>query len=403
MTRTYNDLPLWRMSIDESDDSETGVEFISLVDYPAIEVDWVAMSESKKKYQFNKDKQTITGPVMIPNLPIYRADEIRGEYYVDFSIEDIEVIQRKFSKQQKTLAINYKHQDNSQVKDAIIIENWFITDKENDKSNSLGFDLPVGTWMSTTYIADKTFWEKEIKSGNVRGYSIEGFLNLEMSKMKNKMNMNKNLTEVKTSQGFSLFIDGDVLLELLKKESTETVDNKIKETEMEKIKMETEIKTVDGVVLYTPGDSFVEGVEVWTIDGDGNQVLATDGDYVLENGSTITIVEGKITTVATEQLQEETQPEAEQPQTEQKLALTPEDLQSIMDQIEPRFKEMADKIAELEGKIGMASQEVNEVKETMSKTPGAESLTIKSDRGMFTGKTKMSFEDKIERLKNLKK
>ena len=163
---TLNGLPVYKMTIDEND-TISGVEYISLVDRPAIQVDWVAMSNQKKLYFGDVDKQMLFGPAMIPDLPIYRVDPEIGEYYVSFTKEEIEKIFRKFNKQQRTLGINYQHQNNSQVKSAVITEQWTIMDKQNDYSNTLGFDLPIGTKMVGVYISDKEFWDKEIKSGNV--------------------------------------------------------------------------------------------------------------------------------------------------------------------------------------------------------------------------------------------
>lgn len=356
---TLNGLPVYKHTIDEFD-TVTGVEFISLVDYPAIEVNWVAMSENAKRYNFNADKQIVTGPVMIPDLPIYRADDKIGEYYVTFDASEIEKIARKFMREQRTLGINYQHQDNSQVDSAVIIEYWFITDKENDKSNGLGFNLPIGTWMATTYMADKSFWEKEVKSGNVRGYSIEGFLNMEMAKIQNKNN-----------------------------------------AQMTKVKMEAEIKTVDGATLYTPADSFIEGSEVFMVDGDGNQVPAADADYVLDNGVTVTVVAGKITVVA-EAPVAEAEVKVEQAEVA-KFELTPEDMQAIMDALAPAMKEMADRIAALEATITELKGSNEDMKTAMSSMPGAKSATEKSDKPVATaGKTKMSLEDRVNSINAIK-
>jgi len=349
---TLNGLPVYKHTIDEFD-SVTGVEFISLVDYPAIEVNWVAMSENAKRYNFNADKQIVTGPVMIPDLPIYRADDKIGEYYVMFDASEIEKIARKFMREQRTLGINYQHQDNSQVDSAVITEYWFITDKANDKSNGLGFNLPVGTWMATTYIADTGFWQKEVKSGNVRGYSIEGFLNMEMAKIQNKNNI-----------------------------------------KMDKVKMEAEIKTVDGQILYTPADSFAEGAEVFMVDGDGNQVPAADADYVLENGVTLTIVAGKITVVAEAPVAQVEAPKVEQAEVV-KYALTPEDMQSIMDALAPAMKEMTDKIAALEVTVAELTAANADMKTAMSSMPGSKSLTVKDDKNVPAVK-KNSLEHKME-------
>ena len=66
-------IPLVYLTID--DDDESGVDFVSLVDEPAIERDFMAFSKVKEPYKFrvkDEEKRIITGPFMIASLPIYR-------------------------------------------------------------------------------------------------------------------------------------------------------------------------------------------------------------------------------------------------------------------------------------------------------------------------------------------
>lgn len=372
--KTLNGLPVYKMTINEKDEV-TGVEYISLVDCPAIEVNWVAMStKTLKLYAASEDKRMLYGPAMIPDLPIYRVDENMGEYYVSFDADEIEKIFRKFNKEQRTLGINYMHQDNSQVKSAVITEQWTIRDKENDYSNTLGFNLPVGTKMVGVYIEDTEFWNKEIKSGNVRGFSIEGFLNLQMAKITINKNTNTNMT---------------------------------------KVKMNAEIKTADGVVLYTTADGFVEKAEVFVVDADGNQTPATDGDIVLENGATITVKDGIITAVVEPAAASEDKPK-DTPEETTKMAITPEDIQAVADALKigdmiATINDLSERVAKLEGsneEMKKANEELTKANTEMaakfSKLPGSTtSATDKTDVASMIN-TKLSITDKVERLSAFK-
>lgn len=353
--KQLNGLPVFKMTIsDDDNDLTTGLDFISLVDQPAIEVNWVAMSDKKAKLiQFNSDKQIITGPIMIPNLPIYRFDKDLGEYYVTFEADQIKKMVRKFLRQGKTLGFNYMHQKDSQVETAQIDEVWYI-DGTNDKSVDLGYDLPIGTAMVTSYIADSKFWNKEIKSGNVRGFSIEGFLNLELQKI------NKNKLKLK----------------------------------MTKLTFNAEIKTVDGIVLFTPGDSFVETAEVYVVDADGNQTPAPDGDHVLENGETITVKDGKITAVIVA--------EAQADETSIALVLEPSDIDAITAALQPMFDAINARLDALEAANTDMSAQTTELRSLLSKIPGSTSISTKTDDKKNT-KTSMSLVEKLEFLKTKQK
>lgn len=172
-------LPIYKITINADD--ESGVSKISLVDAPAIEVNWLAFNEHKNLYKFEKasDEQTLAGPFLIPDLPIYRMDEKLGEYYVVFEKETIKQIAKKFNKESRNSSINKDHL--TDVKDAYVLENWLVKDTKNDKSNTYGYELPEGSWFGLIQIEDEKFWNEFIKSGELKGFSVEGLMGLSFS------------------------------------------------------------------------------------------------------------------------------------------------------------------------------------------------------------------------------
>ncbi len=143
--------PLIDMTID--DHEETGVEFISFVDQPAIEREWMAFNKTKPKYEFainSEDKRIVSGPVMVANLPIYRRDEHNGEYYVKFSSDAIQKIVERFFKNGMSNNVNLDH---SEVVDGVyMIESFIIDDR---KKTPEGFsELPKGSWFGSFKVAN---------------------------------------------------------------------------------------------------------------------------------------------------------------------------------------------------------------------------------------------------------
>ena len=224
------ELPVYKITIDDLD--ESGIEYVSLVESPAIQVKGLMFNQqmefaslppchdfcvcyidddgrwqfgdtetspcdycversqiyeqiynfSKQKYSFhfNEEKQIIAGPAIIPNLKIYRYDDDLGEYYVMFEKPTIEKMVEKFNKLQKTSKINLEHTD--RIAPAFIKGSWIIEDMENDKSRMYGFtDLPVGTWFIEVKVEDREFWMSEVKSKNRNGFSIEGLMGIQLS------------------------------------------------------------------------------------------------------------------------------------------------------------------------------------------------------------------------------
>jgi hypothetical protein len=52
-----------------------------------------------------------------------------------------------------------------------------------DKSKKYGLNAPVGTWMVSMKVNNEAIWNDFVKTGKVKGFSIEGYFSdkLEMS------------------------------------------------------------------------------------------------------------------------------------------------------------------------------------------------------------------------------
>lgn len=155
-----------------SKESETYA--ISLVDYPAIEVDWVYMAKQTPLVFKNDEKHLIIGPALIPNKPIYRIYDDE-EFEVVFEGDVIEKMAYEFMSKERTKSITLDHLDFAN--DIAVVESW-IKMSENDKSNDLGFNLPIGTWFISMKVNDKETWDR-IKNGELNGFSIESLVSLE--------------------------------------------------------------------------------------------------------------------------------------------------------------------------------------------------------------------------------
>jgi hypothetical protein len=168
------ELPVYKLVIDESD--ELGVEYIALVDKPAIEKNWFAfMDESEKQFKFyaDKEKRMISGALMISDLPIYRKDEM-GEYYVVFDKEQIEKIAQRFFKKGYTHNVNMMHDSERQVNGVYMVES-FIIDKTRGIRTPEGYPtLTEGSWFGTFKVDNNEIWNDFIKTGVFKGFSVEG-------------------------------------------------------------------------------------------------------------------------------------------------------------------------------------------------------------------------------------
>jgi hypothetical protein len=177
-------IPTYRIVVN-ADDEKTGVYAVSLVDEPAIEVDWIKLSKQVIEFEFsvNKDKQMLFGPLLIPGKLIFRRDEKGNEYNIVFDEETIQTIADKYNENKLNDVFNFQHSDKKV--EAALLQNWITG--EIDKSQEYGFTLPKGTWFGGVKVKDENFWMTEVKTDKVKGFSVEimaGTELVEMSKVK---------------------------------------------------------------------------------------------------------------------------------------------------------------------------------------------------------------------------
>ncbi len=90
------DLPIFMLDITEDINDDAQVDFIALVDRPAIQKNWNAFNKSQKFEIANEDRRIISGAIMLADSPIFRSDSTYGDYYVAFSKDTILKIVQKF-------------------------------------------------------------------------------------------------------------------------------------------------------------------------------------------------------------------------------------------------------------------------------------------------------------------
>lgn len=166
-------LPIYNAVIDSEND---GIQFVSLVESPAIETNFLAFNKLQK-YSLDTDKRIVTGPLIIADFPIYRRDSIRGEYYVIFSKETIKELAEKFLLDKKTTSVNLEH---SESVTGVILTELYIKDVSRGISPKEFEDVSDGSLFATYKVENDSVWE-EIRSGAFKGFSLEGIFSLDDS------------------------------------------------------------------------------------------------------------------------------------------------------------------------------------------------------------------------------
>ncbi|MES2575677.1 MAG: XkdF-like putative serine protease domain-containing protein [Bacteroidota bacterium] len=147
---------------------------------------WRLSTEEMKFSVTDKEKRILTSPVLIPEQLIYR--DFDGGCYVKASAKTIEDLQVNFFKKKYQNNSTIEHNDDNQIEDITFFESWTITDPLNDKANALGFkNLPKGTLMMSAKLSQNT-WDEYVKTGKVKGFSIDSKLGINKKQTKKQMN-----------------------------------------------------------------------------------------------------------------------------------------------------------------------------------------------------------------------
>ena len=175
-------------------DSETYA--ISMVEAPAIESDFVALSkEEEDKVQVfleSNEKHMVYGAALIPEKDIYRNNG-EQEFYISFTKESIEKMSQDFMKEYRQHEVKTDHED--VANEVCVVESWLVQDAYKDKANALGINVPEGTWMVGMKVNNIETWDR-IKAGELKGFSVESMLTLEEFSKQNDNNMNIETNEM---------------------------------------------------------------------------------------------------------------------------------------------------------------------------------------------------------------
>ena len=190
-------LPVYKITIDPEyaeNGEDLGIEQIAFTSTPAIKILGLAFNSQVKPMIFTDDiKYRIVAPALIP-MEIYRKDDEDGkEYYVSFSIEEIEKIHSKFMKDMSNKDLFNLEHDTDKTVPAYVLEAWIVdTPKEDKAYSSFGIEVPEGTLMVTAQVTDKEYYNQLVADGQV-GFSIEGYLGMKLKEEKQLKlnNMNK--------------------------------------------------------------------------------------------------------------------------------------------------------------------------------------------------------------------
>lgn len=175
------------------DEDAIGVDAISVVENPAIESDFIALkSETVKFAEINKEKRLLMGALLIPEKPIYRRNG-KDEYYVFFSKDTVLKASQMYLQNGNQSKSTLEH--DAELKGLTLVESWIVEDKDKDKTALYNLDVPVGSWVGSVKVDNDEIWNDYVKTGKVRGFSIEGYFADKLEDKEDVIEEEQELTE----------------------------------------------------------------------------------------------------------------------------------------------------------------------------------------------------------------
>lgn len=352
-----------------------GIKYISLVDEPAIERGWVCFNKNTPANLIrfnieNEEKHLVSGALLLANTPIYRRDEDGYEYYLTYSPETIKKIAEKMLFEGTFKNTDVMH--NNEVFNGMNLLELFIKDDSKGISPNYLNDIPNGSLIGTFHIENPMVWDEIKNGGFLTGFSIEGMFTPVKLKANNNVKKDNKMGKI------SRFVK-----KLMKFGQVET----------------------DKGSLYFAEDEIAEGVEVF-VDGENEEkVIAADGEYVLEDGRIVVVVEGKVSEIREKEVEEEKPAEEEvkvdveaEDETETEVEVV-EPQPEERDVNEERIAALEEKVAELVSKVAELEGVVAQIATKPTVEPIVEEFEKVKENPDLSGLTKGQ-KKAIERISN---
>lgn len=343
-------LPLFDFLLPDEGE-EAGVQEISLVAQPAIIQGFIALAAQvdpapAPRFHFSTEgpaKQVLTGPVLIPDVEIYRVDEATGQPYNGrFTRDEIEQIAAHYMQRGITSQTRLEHE--LDLTTPYVMESWLVSDLE-DKSRALGLDLPPGSWCISMKVPEP-IWSEQVLTGKVRGFSLGGSFERQLVN-----------AQLRRAQALAASSKPNPMLRFLTQLSQAIRAAFTTDVNLSLVALE------DG----TPVEITPEG-QAFRLDEAGNRLEPlADGAYTLADGSELTIQGGLVV-----------QPQAPQEQAAETQPQEPEvnPLQAQLDALQAQVNDLTSQLLASQQARTALSAQVADLETKLATEPGTKPVKL---------------------------
>jgi hypothetical protein len=203
-----------------------------------------------------------------------------------FSAETIKDFSQNFF--QSGFQLNSKLEHDEPIEGVTFVESWLVENPKVDKSAAFGLEYPRGSWLVSMKVDNDDIWNNYIKTGELKGFSIDGMVELEEVNFKSNIQMSKSNKNI---------------LALLKQivsgaeQEVEVTLGSVKSGELD---------------IQFDGETLEVGTAVFLIADESEKVSLADGSYKIDEGGEIVVKDGLVESMSEAEAEEEVAPEAEE-------------------------------------------------------------------------------------------
>lgn len=148
-------------------------------------------------------------------------------------------------------------------------------------------------------------------------------------------------------------------------------------TEETKVEMMVEGALADGTYIASPASEWVEGVEIFVMDAEGNPQPLADGEYQLDNGKMIVVSEGKIASIKEMEVEEEVKIEVEATEQAIEETYSKDQVEALLNNV---ISEFSTKLSAVEEKLAVAEAKVVELSQAPAVAPVKQRAAVQTQQ-----------------------
>ena len=206
------------------DENVDEVFAISLVENPAIEREFLYFNKEEVHFSsIDEEKRLVIGPILIPDKHIFRMDGDNVPYTVFFSKDTIQKLAENYLKRGYQASSTLEH--DKKINGVTLVESWVVESRTKDKSALYNLNLPIGTWMGIMKIDSDEIWRDYVKTGKVKGFSIEGMFEHKLVSASKQNYLSKSVDDLTEEEAELLLSKISVLFESYADYGTEIQNN----------------------------------------------------------------------------------------------------------------------------------------------------------------------------------